>query len=115
MEEEEINFKEKLIKNITARLQYSHQQIYIMFVVSVFVAYFCGKFIATMLLWMFKQAREFMISLISFFKSLLTNIWNFIKRKWNAMCKKIKEKIKKFVKKHCKKAYIWFENMEQKM
>ena len=111
-EEEEESFKEKLITNIQARTQYSHQQIYIMFVVSVFVAYFCGKFIATMLLWVFKQAKEFFISLVSFIKSLLTNIWNWVKRKWKVICDKVTEKFKKMVKKHCKKTSDWYEKLE---
>ena len=49
-----------------------------MFVVGVFVAYFCGRFIMAVLLWLFEKFKEFMRSLISMIKTILKNIWNWI-------------------------------------
>ena len=82
-----------IIGKISERIEFFHQQIYLLFVFMLVSSYFAGAFIMRVLRWTFDQIVSMTNMIISLIKGMFLGLINFVKSKFNKAVESGREKV----------------------
>ena len=70
---------EIIIGKISERIEYFHQQIYLLFVIMVFSGFFAGSFLKRILIMVINEIKKLLTIVVLMIKSIINSIINYIK------------------------------------